>query len=154
MSEKFQDGKPMDLKLPEIHNSQLLYGKTAHTITLIAFVVSVTAPVLILMFPQSCFLNPNLIFNAIFEGKNPKDIWMVSGTPLQPGSFWKLFLKRLFTPDGYATFGIALGSSISLWGYMVAAWQFGKKKEYFFLGVSLFLLAMILLSMSGIINMQ
>jgi len=139
--------------LPAIDKSQLHYGRVIHWIVIVACIISLITPVLILMFPQSCFLNPTRLFNAIFEGKNPAEIWKAAGVPFKSGDFWKVFLTNIFTPDGFATFGIALGCSVTLWGLIPAIWQFLKKKEYFYVSVSLFVIILIFLAMSGIINM-
>ena len=143
----------MSMDIPEVDKSQLYYGKVIHWLTIVACLVTLIAPVLILMFPHSNLLNPSLIFDAIFEGKRPPEIWEAAGVPFKPGSFWKLFLGNIFTPDGFATFGVTLGCSVTLWGLVPAAWQFLKKKEYFYVGVSLFVMALIALAMSGLVNM-
>ena len=143
----------MDKKLPVIDKSQLYYGKVAHIIAIAACFVSLTAQVLILSFPHSNLLNPNLIFGAIFDGKNPAEIWAVAGVSFKPGEFWKLFLGGFITPDRIAIFGITLGCSVTLWALIPSLWQFIKKREYFYIGVSLFVMTLILLAMSGIVNM-
>ena len=140
-------------KLPEIDKSQLYYGEVVHWITIVSCLVTLIAPVLILMFPHSNLLNPTMIFDAIFEGKRPAEIWQAAGVPFRPGDFWKLFLGNLFTPDGFATLGVVLGCSVTLWALFPAALQFFKKKKYFYVCVSLFVMALIALAMSGIINM-
>jgi len=104
------------------------------------------------MFPHSNLLNPNLVFTAIFEGNNPAGIWEAAGVPFQPGDFWKLFWNNLFTPEGFATFGMVLGCSVAFWALIPAVWQFGKKKEYFYVCVSLFIMSLIALAMSGLVN--
>ena len=142
----------MERNLPEIAKSQLHYGAVYHWITIVSCLISLVAPVFILMFPHSNFLNPNLIFNAIFEGKNPAGIWEAAGLSFQSGDFWSLLRGNLLTPDGFATLGIVLGCSVTLWALMPAFWQFIKKKEYFYVCVSLFIMALIVLAMSGLVN--
>ena len=143
----------MDTKIPEINESQLHYGTAVHRITIAVCLISLVTPVLILMFPHSNLLNPNLVFNAIFEGKRPAEIWEAAGVPFKSGDFWKLFLNNFFTPDGFATFGIVLGCSVTLWALIPSGLQFIKRKEYFYIFVSLFIMALIILAMSGLINM-
>jgi hypothetical protein len=138
---------------PEIDKSQLQYGTVYHWITFASCLISLIAPVFILMFPHSNLLNPNLIFNAIFEGYSPAGIWEAAGVPFQAGGFWKLFFANLFTPDGFAAFGVVLGCSVTLWALIPAFWQFMKKKEYFYVCVSLFVMSLVALAMSGLINM-
>ena len=143
----------MDKELPEIDKSQLYYGKVVHWITIVSCLISLTCPVFILSFPNRNILNPSLIFNAIFEGKRPAEIWAAAGVPFKPGSFWKLFAGNLFTPDGFAAFALVLGCSVTLWALIPAVWQFHKKKNYFFVFVSLFVMVLIILAMSGLVNM-
>ena len=143
----------MNGKMPEIDKSQLYYGKVIHWLTIISCLITLIAPVLILMFPHSNLLNPSLIFDAIFAGKKPAEIWEAAGVPFRSGDFWKLFMGSLFTPDGFATLGISLGCSVTLWALIPAFWQFIKKREYFYIFVSLFVMALISLAMSGLVNM-
>ena len=145
----------MDEKTP-VDKSQLYFGKTVHRITVISCLISLITPFFILLFPDKNFLNEALLFDAVFKGKalkNPAEIWKAAGVPFNPGDFWKLFIKNLFTPDGFAAFGIVLGCSVTLWALIPAVLQFIKKKEYFYVCVSIFLMALIVLAMSGIINM-
>jgi len=132
---------------------QLSYGETVHWITTVSGIFSFVAPFFILLFPKKNHLNEALLFETIFKGKNPTEIWKTAGVRFKPGDFWPLFIKNFLTPDGLAAFGIALGCSVTLWALIPAAWQFTKKKEYFYTGVSIFLMALIVLAMSGIINM-
>ena len=138
---------------PLIEKSQIYYGKVVHWTTIISCLISLIAPVLILMFPDKNLLNPTLLYNAIFEGKNPAEIWEAAGLPFRSGDFWKIFTNSFFTPDGFATFGLILGCSVTLWALIPAIWQFIKKKDYFYVCVSLFVAALILLAMSGLVNM-
>ena len=143
----------MDGKLPEIDKSQVYYGVVVHWITIVSCLIVLIAPVFILMFPNSNLLKPTLIFDAIFEGKRSAEIWEAAGVPFKSGDFWKLFLSNLFTPDGFASLGVTLGCSVTLWGLIPAVWQFIKKREYFYVWVSLFVMALIALAMSGLVNM-
>jgi hypothetical protein len=143
----------MDGKRPEIDKSQLYYGKTVYWITIASCLVSLLAIVLILMFPGRNMLNPIMVFDAVFSGKKPAEIWNAAGVPFKYGDFWKLFIKGLFTPDGLATFGITLGCTVTLWALIPTVWQFVKKKEYFYMLVSIFIMALIVLAMSGLVNM-
>ena len=140
-------------KQPLVDKSQLYYGKVIHWVTIISCLICLAAPPLILMFPRANLLNPNLIFGAIFEGKKPAEIWEVAGVPFKSGDFWKLFFGNFFTPDGFATFGITLGCSVTLWALIPAVWQFARKKEYLFVCIGVFVMALVSLAMSGLVNM-
>ena len=143
----------MNGNMPEIDKSQLYYGKVIHWLTIVSCLITLIAPVLILLFPRSNVLNPTLIFDAIFAGKKSAEIWAAAGVPFKSGDFWKLFLGNILTPDGFATLGITLGCSVTLWALIPAVWQFFKKKQYFYVCVSLFVMALISLAMSGLVNM-
>jgi hypothetical protein len=144
------DGKKPDLN---IEKSQLYYGKTVHWITIVSCLISLISPVFILSLPDKNYLNEALLFDTIFEGKRPAVIWETAGIQFKSGDFWKLFIKNFFTPDGLAAFGVVLGCSVTLWALIPAVWQFAKKKEYFYVCVSVFIMALIALAMSGVVNM-
>ena len=143
----------MDGEQPKITESQLYFGTVYHWIVFMACLISLITPVFILLYPHSNILNPNLVFNAIFEGKTPTEIWEAAGVSFQAGDFWKLFFGNFFTPDGIATFGVVFGCSVALWALIPAVWQFAKGKEYFYVCVSLFVMALIALAMSGLVSM-
>jgi len=141
----------MDEKLPDIEKSQLYFGNTVHRITIVSCLISLITPFFILLFPGKNYVNEAMLFDAVFKGKNPAEIWKAAGVQFESGGFWKLFIKNIFTPDGFAAFGIVLGCSVTLWALIPAVMQFIKKKEYFYAGVSIFLMALIILAMSGIV---
>jgi len=144
----------MDGMLPDnADKSQLYYGKTVHWITVVSCLISLITPFFILLFPGKNHLDETLLFDAIFKGKKAAEIWEAAGVQFKSGDFWKLFIKNFFTPDGLAAFGVALGCSVTLWALIPAVWQFTKKKEYFYVCVSIFIMALIALAMSGIVNM-
>jgi len=144
------DGKKLDIN---IEKSQLYYGRVVLWITIGACLISLITPFFILLFPDKNHLNEALLFDAIFQGKKPAGIWEAAGVQFKSGDFWKLFIRNFFTPDGLAAFGIAFGCSVTLWALIPAVWQFNKKKEYFYVCVSIFIMALIVLAMSGIVNM-
>ena len=144
----------MDSKQPLIPKSQFYYGAVYRWVIIGSCLISLIAPVFILIFPHSNQLNPNLVFNAIFEGKTPAEIWEAAGVIYQSGDFWKRFFGNFFTPDGIASVGVLLGCSVTFWALIPAIWQFMKKKEYFYVGVSLFIMALIAFAMSGFVNMS
>ena len=143
----------MDKPSPELGKGQLYYAAVAHWVTIASCLIALIAPVLILLFPERNLLNPNLLFGAIFEGKKSADIWAAAGVSFKSGDFWNLFLDHIFTPDGFAALGVVLGCSTALWALPPAVWDFINKREYFYIGVSLFVMTLILLAMSGLINM-
>jgi hypothetical protein len=143
----------MDVKMSDTDKSQLYYGKATHLITVISCLISLITPFFILLFPNKNYVDEALLFSNIFKGRHPARIWESAGFHFQTGDFWKQLIKNFFTPDGFAAFGIALGCSVTLWALIPAVWQFAKKKEYFYVYVSIFFMALIVLAMSGLVNM-
>ena len=141
------------MEKPEIDKSQFYYGTVVHWVTIVSCLLTLVTPFFILWFPDKNLLNPALIFGAIFSGENPAGIWAAAGVPFNYGDFWKFFITNFFSPDGIATFGLALGCSVTLWALIPALWQFLKKKEYYYVCVALFVMALIALAMSGLVNM-
>ena len=136
-----------------IDKSQLYYGKAAHWITFVSCLFSLITPFFILLFPDRNYLNEAVLFESILKGRKPAEIWEAAGVPFRSGGFWKLFIRNFFTPDGLAAFGVVLGCSVTLWALIPAVWQFAKKKDYFYVCVSVFIMALIVLAMSGLVNM-
>ena len=132
-----------------ICESQRAYGAAAHWLTIASGLIALVSPALILLYPRSCLLNPNRLFGAVFEGKGPDEIWAAAGVDFQAGDFWSLFWNNLSAPDGPALFGIVLGCSVALWAFAPAVWDFWRRKEHFYVGVSVFVMALIALSMLG-----
>ena len=143
----------MDIELPEINKSQLYYGTVAHWVSFASCLIALASPVLILLFPAHNLSNPNLIFGALFEGKRPAEIWAAAGVPFETEGFWKLFMGNFFTPDWFAALSIVLGCSVALWALIPAVWQFAKNKQYFYVCVSFFVMGLVTLAMSGLVNM-
>jgi len=140
----------MDEKYPVIEKSQLHFGLVYHWILIITCLISLIAPVFILMNPESSFLDPYAVFNAVFEGRKASEIWDAAGVKFGANGFWKLFIKNIITPDGFAVLGIVAGCSVTLWALIPAVWQFIIKKDFFFVFVSIFIILLIALAMLGI----
>ena len=137
----------------EHDRAHVRYGGVMYAIGFISCMIALLAPLLILLFPHSNILNPNLVFGAIFSGQSPAEIWMTAGVDFRQGNFWRLLRDNLFTPDGFAIFGIALGCSSAFLALCTAAWSYAKGKKWFFLGVVLFNQLLMALAMTGLINM-
>ena len=134
------------------NKAQVYYGGVVHAVTIASCLIALLTPVLILLFPGANLLNPNLIFGAIFEGQSPAEIWLGAGVPLEQGSFWGLFWDNLFTPDGFAMFGIVLGCSSALWALIPTVWSYVKEKSWFYLGISVSIMLLIIFAMTGLVS--
>ena len=138
---------------PKPDESQLVYGAVVHWITIASCLIALIGPVLILLFTEKNLLHPNQVFSAIYEGKKPDEIWAAAGIAFSAGGFWPLLWNNLFTPDGFALFGVALGCSVTLWALLPTTWVFIRQRDWRYAGVSMFVTGLIALAMSGIVNM-
>ena len=130
------------------------YGNVMYAAGIISCFIALLAPVLILLFPNANILNPTMIFGAIFSGQTSSEIWLTAGVHFEHGTFWPLFRKNLFTPDGFAMFGIALACSSAFWALIPVVGGYAKKKSWFYMLIAVFVMLLIALSMTGLISME
>ena len=131
-----------------IPSYQTAYGNAVHWITILSCVIATIAPVFILAKPENNVLNPNRIFNSIFSGETPAQVWAAAGSGFPGGHF---YLTNFCTGDGFAQFGVALGCSVTLWGLLPAILILLKKKDYLHTIVCTLAFLLIAFSMSGLI---
>lgn len=139
-----------EIKIPESH---LIFAGIVHWLTIVSCLIALVAPVFILLFPENNVLNPNLVFGAIFSGATPAEIWKMSPTGSFPGAHF--YLTNFFTGDGFAHFGVALGCSVGLWALLPAMFVMQKReKDYMYFFICSLLVILILLAMTGLLNVQ
>ena len=64
------------------------------------------------------------------------------------------YLKDPLKGDSFGQFGIAFGCGVTLFALLPLLWFSIKKKDFFFVGASMFIILLIGLSLSGIVSMQ
>ncbi|OQB15259.1 MAG: hypothetical protein BWY15_00630 [Firmicutes bacterium ADurb.Bin193] len=136
---------------PLIPKSQLIFGAFVHWITIASCILSLFAPVVMLLAPKATLMNQNLLFGAIFSGETPKEIWARLPGGFPGGHF---YLNNILTGDGLGQFAIALGCSVSVWALIAAIIMFIKEKNYLFVGISLFVMLLTVFAMSGFVNIE
>lgn len=135
-----------EIKLPLSERS---YATVVHWITIISSVLALFAPLLIMINPEANILNPNQIFQAIFNGGNTDAIWSLAKGGSFPGAHY--YLTNMNLSDSWAEIAIALGCSVGLWAMIpTVALQFFKEKDWKWGLLGLVFIALIVLSMLGV----
>jgi hypothetical protein len=139
--------------VPALVKSHDVYARVVHVTTIVSAIMSLFAPVFIMIFSKAGVLNPNRIFTAIFSGANPEAIWAMSVRGDFPGAHF--YLTHPFAPDAWAMLGVNLGCSAGLWGLIPAiGYQIFKEKNYLEALGGILLALLIFLSMTGLLALQ
>ena len=63
----------------EMPRAQRIYGEIIYWMTIIACIVCMIGPAISVANPEQNVLNPYNLFNSIFEGKTPEQVWTEVG---------------------------------------------------------------------------
>ena len=136
---------------PKMPRAQIIYGAVVYWITIIACLLCMIGPVISVALPDNNILNPYRLFNAIFEGKDAKTVWQEVGGGFPGGHF---YLKYFTYGDGFTQFGLALGCSVALWALIATAIAYASDRIYLYVLLSLWVAALVALSMIGVVGMH
>jgi hypothetical protein len=131
--------------------SGILYGEIAFWCAVAGIIIS-TIGILIYSFCGLEFFNMDKLLNALWEGKNTEMIWREASGNSILGGYW--FFKHLSTGDGIAMLGIAIcavSPVLGMFGAILGMVK-GKEKPYIFLYFAVIILAILILSISGILS--
>ena len=134
---------------PEMPRAQTTYGAIVYWVTILSCIICMVGPVISVAAPENNVLNPYMLFNAIFEGKDAQTIWKEVGGEFPGGHF---YLKNFTYGDGFTQFGLALGCSVALWALLASAVAYAKEKIYLYVILSIWVAALVALSMIGIVS--
>ncbi len=132
---------------PKMPRAQTVYGAIVYWITILSCIICMIGPVISVASPDNNVLNPYKLFNAIFEGKDAQTVWKEVGGEFPGGHF---YLRNFFYGDGFTQFGLALGCSVALYALIASAVAYASDKIYLYVGLSIWVAAMVALSMVGI----
>ncbi len=132
---------------PKMPRAQTSYGTIVYWITILSCILCTIGPVISVAYPDNNVLNPYKLFNAIFEGKDAQTVWKEVGGEFPGGHF---YLRNFFYGDGFTQFGLALGCSVALYALIASAVAYASDKIYLYVGLSIWVAAMVALSMVGI----
>jgi len=137
--------------LPNIPKSQRMFGSTVYWITIVVAASALLVPIFILANPAGNILNPNLVFQAIFQGASPTEIWSYSAYGAFPGGHF--YFSHITMADSWAMLLIAISCGFGLFGLVPAVvYQLIKEKDWFCAALGGTLIVLILLSSIGVLN--
>jgi len=137
--------------LPTIPKSQRMFGSTVYWITIFVAASAILVPIFILANPVGNMLNPNLVFQAIFEGESPAEIWSHSAYGAFPGGHF--YFSHITMADSWGMLLIAISCGFGLFGLVPAVvYQLIKERDWFCAALGAILIALILLSSLGLLN--
>ena len=136
-------------KIPEMPKAALKYGAIVYWVTIASCIICMVGPVISIAFPGNNVLDPYMLFNAIFQGKDATTIWQEVGGGFPGGHF---YLKHLTYGDGITMLGLALGCSVALWALLASAVEYAKEKTYTYVVLSIWVCLLVALSLLGIVS--
>jgi hypothetical protein len=134
---------------PKMPRAQITYGAIVYWITILSCIICMIGPVVSVAAPEKNVLDPYKLFNAIFQGKDAQTVWREVGGEFPGGHF---YLTHFSHGDGFTQFGLALGCSVALWALLAAAFAYAVDKIYLYVGLALWVSALVALSMIGIVG--
>ena len=148
--EKTESEEKKEVIIP-IAPSERMYATIIHWVTIASCVLALVAPIFILLNPGKCILNPSQIFDMIFAGAKPAEVWSIATTGGYPGAHY--YFTLFSSADSWAQIALNLGCSVGLWALVPASIrQLTKEKSPLYGILGLVLAIMILLAMLGIMG--
>lgn len=130
--------------------SERIYANIIHWVTIASCVLALIAPVIILLNPSNNILDPSAIFDMIFAGATPDEVWATATTGGFPGAHY--YFSLFSSADSWAQIALNLGCSVGLWALIPASIrQLTKEKSPLYGILGLVLAALIVLAMIGVL---
>ena len=139
-----------DAPNPQMPRAQIIYGEIIYWMTIVACIICMVGPTLSVAAPDNNVLNPYTLFNTIFEGKSPEQVWEEVGGGF-PGGHFYLDRQYLGYGDAFTQLGLAFGCSCAFWGLLAAAAAYASEKTWLYVVLALWVATLVLLSMTGIV---
>lgn len=140
-----------DVQHPEMPRAQRVYGEIIYWITIFACVICMVGPAISVAAPERNVLNPYLLFDAIFEGKNAGQVWQEVGGGFPGGHF---YLERQYFGygDAITQLGLALGCASAFFGLLAAAAAYASEKYWLYVILALWVATLVFLSLTGVVS--
>lgn len=131
--------------------SQQMFGSIVYRVSILSTIGALIVPIFILARPENNVLNPNLVFEAIFRGASPEEIWGYTETGVFPGAHF--YIEYIGKADSWAMLLITIGCAFALFGLVPAAiYQAVREKDWFCSILGFVIVGLIFSSMIGLIN--
>ncbi len=140
------------MEKPKMPLAQRVFGESVYWLCIVSAIICMVGPVITLLFVQANVGNPHYIFASIFNGNTAEVVWEEAAGQFPGGHFW---LHNITAGDGFTQLGLVIGCASALPALIATALvMIFKKKERSFVWVfsSLMLVALITISLLGIVN--
>lgn len=142
--------RPLSIPETVMPTSVKVYANIIHWTMVVVSVAALLVPVFILANPANNLLNPNTVFNAIFHGASPNEIWGTSAFGVFPGK--NVFFQNLTRTDSWAMLIVDIGCAVGLVAVVPAVMiQFLKEKERLSASLGTVMIGLILCAMIGVL---
>jgi len=146
--------KNTGLESPVEHNipkSQIIFGNVVYWLSIFSAIGALFVPIFILANPSNNVLNPNIVFDAIFAGATPAEIWELSVSGSFPGAHF--YLDHITKADSWAMLFIVIGCGFGFFGLVPAVmYQVMKERDWFCAIFGTILAALIFFSIIGVLS--
>jgi hypothetical protein len=99
-------GRNSDMARSRVSRAQEIYGNVTYWVCVAATMLCTVGPVICIAYPENNVMNPRLLFQYMWEGKKPDQIWQSAVGGFPGGHYW---LRSLGRGDGIIQFGLVLG---------------------------------------------
>jgi hypothetical protein len=138
---------------PVMPKANLVYGNIVYYLCIASAMICTIGPLIAMMNVDNNVLNPQLLFGAIWEGKDAMGVWSVGGAEYPGGHFW---ITNLFKGDGFTQLGLAIGGSCAGPALLGSAYYFmtdEKRKEPLWAALSIWNVILIIIAVTGVLSL-
>lgn len=138
---------------PKIPLVNIVFGDILYWVCIIACIIAMIGPVISILWPDNNIANPYHIFDLVWEGKNPGEVWAATTAEGKyPGAYF--WMQHLTKGDGITQLGAWLGCICGLLATFFVGLIFLFKRNFGWWIISWWGSSMILFAMMGILEMH
>ena len=139
------------MEKPKIPLAQIVFGDFIYWLAIVAAIMCTIGPVISMLFVSDNVLNPHYLFETIWDGKDADAVWEEVGGGFPGGHFWA---QNLTSGDGFTQLGLVIGCASAIPALLGCAivYLWKKPRVYGWALVSLWVIALVLISLLGIIE--
>lgn len=135
---------------PKIQRSQIVFGDIVYWFTIAVAMISIVGPVMAFASMDGNVINPHYLFASIWAGMDPETIWQTAGEVETEVHY---LLPNLAAGDGFAHFGLVVGSSVAIPALLAAAMIYAFKERSPGWALSaLWIVGLVIISVLGIVS--
>ena len=146
------DGRNNDTGHLRVSRVQETYGNVTYWVCVAATILCTVGPVICIAYPENNVMSPYLLFQNLWQGKSPDQIWQAAADGFPGGHYW---LRSLGRGDGIIQLGLVLGcfSACLALAASSAAYVFENPRQYGWALTALSIGVIVLLAALGFLHM-